>query len=344
MGFIPIIFLTDTDSIYRNSLIGGGNMRTAREKINSSGCYYHLMNRATGYKNDYPFTSEDKEKGMQVIRKLAEYYLLEIISVCWMGNHFHIVLYAPGNDEMPDMNQIVQRHNSFFERNPQRQINSGDKTACGRTAANMRDISHFMKIFQQIYTRYLNRTKGRRGRFWADRFKSTILEGRQALWSAVKYVELNPVRGGLVSDPADYRHSTWGWYCGSGQHLFEKSFHKHMRRSLGEGSAESWSMNELSAEFRGELARTIAYEQNLSEEETAEAIKKAKREETMSVRFLRRTRHFTDGGIVGSKLFIMETAALFRDQEKVMKKQFSQGKTQTGIPLYCYKMLRNQTE
>jgi len=316
-------------------------MRTAREKLQKQKCYYHLMNRAAGYKDDYPFTPEDKERGMQIIRRLAEYYLLEIISVCWMGNHFHIVLYAPARDEMPPTEDIISRHNLFFEKKPLRQINPGDEIACRMIAENMRDISHFMKIFQQTYTRYLNRIKGRRGRFWADRFKSTILEGREALWSAVKYVELNPVRGGLVSDPADYRHSSWGWYCGTGKHPFEKFFHKHMCSSKGEGPSVNWSMKELASEFRGELARTIAYEQGLNEKEATEKITKAKRGETMPVRFLRRTRHFTDGGIIGSKIFIQETASLFRTEEKVMKKQFSRGRIDSGVHLFCYKALRN---
>ena len=46
-------------------------------------------------------------------------------------------------------------------------------------------------------------------------------------------------------------------------------------------------------------------------EELDETVKKAKRGETMPVRFLRRTRHWTDGGIIGSKEFIQKTACYF---------------------------------
>ena len=70
------------------------------------------------------------------------------------------------------------------------------------------------------------------------------------------------------------------------------------------------------------------------------AVEKGKRGETMSIRFLHRTRHWTDGGIIGSKLFIRETASLFRDKSVILKKQFSHGKTADGNSLYCFKRLR----
>ena len=66
----------------------------------------------------------------------------------------------------------------------------------------------------------------------------------------------------------------------------------------------------------------------------------ARKGESMPVKYLRRIRHITDGGIIGSKLFVQETASLFREKKCVMKKKFSHGKTDDGITLYCYKYLR----
>jgi hypothetical protein len=37
---------------------------------------------------------------------------------------------------------------------------------------------------------------------------------------------------------------------------------------------------------------------------------------------------------------VRETAALFRDREKVLKKRLSRGKSDTGAALYCFKRLR----
>lgn len=116
-----------------------------------------------------------------------------------------------------------------------------------------------------------------------------------ALWNCVKYIELNAVRAKLVEDPADYRFSTCGYYCGSGTHIFGDNFARHMRRSLG-GIAKNWKDDEVEAEFRGEIARTISYESGITEN-LHEIREKAKKKESMQVRFLRRTRHWTDATV-----------------------------------------------
>ena len=314
-------------------------MRMARDKMRGVGCYYHLMNRTAGAELTYPLEEVDREYGMSLISRLSSYYLLEFVSMCWMGNHFHIVLYAPSGSELPPSADIAARHNAFYGESSPKRIDPGDSDACAAVGQRMIDISRFMKDFQQRYVFYFNKTHKRRGHFWADRFKSTILEGREALWTAVKYVELNPVRAGLAADPADYRHCAWGWMAGSGTHPFGDTFVKHMRRSLGE-SAAGMSVEELHIRFRAELARTIAYESGLTGEELHSRVEELKRGETMPVRFLRRTRHWTDGGIIGSKAFVRTVACRFRDESDVMRKRFSRGEIDAGPPLYCYKVLR----
>jgi len=297
------------------------------------------MNRLAGPEDSYPLDDVDKERGMRLLRRLSGYYLLEIVSACWMGNHFHIVLYAPPEEELPSFREIAARHNAFYPDAPLRQIHPADAESCLRVGRNMIDISRFMKDYQQRYARYYNRAHNRRGHVWGDRFKSVILDGRDALWSAVKYVELNPVRAGLASDPADYRHCCWGWKSGSGRHPFEEWFVHHMRSALGEQGA-TLDAEAVFAMFRGELARTIASESGASSDEIRERTAAAERGESMPLRFLRRTRHWTDGGIIGSKEFVRETAALFRDREKVLKKRLSRGASDTGAALYCFKRLR----
>ena len=322
-------------------------MRKSREKIEEGGCYYHLMNRVAGGKDEYPLGETEREKGMQLVFGLTEYYLLEFISMCWMGNHYHIVLYAPRRDELPDNTALAIRHNAYYSfpgRNKANLIDPNDESACEKVGEKMRDISHFMQIFQQSFSTYYNRTHNRRGRFWADRFKSTIAEGRDALRTVVNYVEINPVRAQLTEDSAEYRHCSWGWFNGSGKHPFASGFLKHMRSSIGNKVTLGWSDKRLMDEFRSEIARAIAYEQGALLHERDLAAKKAKKGETMPVRYLRRMRHISDGGIIGSKLFVQETASRFREKSKVMKKKFSHGKTSEGIDLYCYKQLRLMSE
>ena len=62
-------------------------MRTARTKMRGRACYYHACARIAGDKDDYLFTDVDKEKGIKIVQDLARLFLVEPVSICWMGNH-----------------------------------------------------------------------------------------------------------------------------------------------------------------------------------------------------------------------------------------------------------------
>jgi hypothetical protein len=64
-----------------------------------------------------------------------------------------------------------------------------------------------LKSSKAVLPRY-NRRHGRYGAFWAERFKSLLLEGGQAVATVAAYIDLNPVRAALCADPKDYP------YCG----------------------------------------------------------------------------------------------------------------------------------
>jgi putative transposase len=51
---------------------------------------------------------------------------------------------------------------------------------------------------------------------WEDRFKSVIVESGVAARTIAAYIDLNPVRAGMATDPADYRWSSYGEAVGGG--------------------------------------------------------------------------------------------------------------------------------
>ena len=75
------------------------------------------------------------------------------------------------------------------------------------------DLSTFIKELKGRFAQWYNRRHGRYGVLWAERFKSVLLEGGEALAAVAAYIELNPVRAGLCADPKDYR------YCGYAEAL-----------------------------------------------------------------------------------------------------------------------------
>ena len=312
-------------------------MRAARKKMSGRSCYYHCCARIAGFQGDYLFTDIDKEKGVCLVKDLCRLFFIEPISMAWMGNHWHIVVYAPY--EKPSIEDTAERYNSYYDESHNKLDPINNLEECRRMAGQLIDISFFMRQIHQRFTYYINRIHERRGTLWAERFKSTILEGRTALWTCVKYIELNPVRAGLVKNPADYRFSSWGNYCSTGKHIFGNNFSYHMRKYLG-NIAREWTDEMIYAEFRSQLAVVIANEAGASPLEIHKIAENAREKESMPICFLRRTRHWTDGAIIGSKAFVQEVGILFDRKDRVMKKQFSSGITSDGIEMHCFKRLR----
>ena len=60
--------------------------------------------------------------------------------------------------------------------------------------------------FKQRFSIWYNRSHGRFGTLWAERFRSVLIEGRPlALQTVVAYIDLKPVRAHLCRDPMQYR-------------------------------------------------------------------------------------------------------------------------------------------
>ena len=80
------------------------------------------------------------------------------------------------------------------------------------------------KVFQSVgrrYVQYFNRTYRRSGTLWEGRYRATVVDSEQYLLTLMRYIELNPVRAGMVARPEDYPWSS------------------HRRFALGESGANA---------------------------------------------------------------------------------------------------------
>ena len=68
-------------------------------------------------------------------------------------------------------------------------------------------ISNLMQFLGRLYVRYFNYKYARSGGLFEDRFKSSLVQDDIYLLTCLRYIELNPVRAGMVIDPGDYRWS-----------------------------------------------------------------------------------------------------------------------------------------
>ncbi|QBF83808.1 transposase [Shewanella maritima] len=70
-------------------------------------------------------------------------------------------------------------------------------------------ISLMMQALGRQYVRYINKTYSRSGTLWEGRFKSSLVQTEAYLLQVYRYIELNPVRAGMVSSPDDYKWSSY---------------------------------------------------------------------------------------------------------------------------------------
>lgn len=75
------------------------------------------------------------------------------------------------------------------------------------------DFSTFMKRLNLAYFHHYRQNYGWIGHFWQDRFKSQPVGKDEYFIQCGKYIELNPVRAGLVEKPEDYSYSSYQYYA-----------------------------------------------------------------------------------------------------------------------------------
>jgi hypothetical protein len=191
-----------------------------------------------------------------------------------------------------------------------------------------------MKSLLERFTKWFNRKHSRSGTLWEERFKSVIVESGVAARTMAAYIDLNPVRAGMVKDPADYRWSSYGEAIGGGRKGNGKKARAGLVRAYfcnqGVGfEAEKWP--EVSRLYRRLMGLALGKKPGRSEvsqsakglrqttKNTAELLESEDNETVLKdlemAKMLRcRIRYFTDGAVIGSKEFVNEAFASARDR------------------------------
>ena len=112
------------------------------------------------------------------------------------------------------------------------------------------------RLFQRLghyYVRYINETYDRSGSLWEGRYKSNIVQSQTYLLTCQRYIELNPVRAGMVDHPADYR---WSSYRANALGVGNSILSKHSEYQLLGRSPE-----DRQAAYRGLFDTTLGIEE-----------------------------------------------------------------------------------
>lgn len=73
-------------------------------------------------------------------------------------------------------------------------------------------LSRLLQSVGRRYVQYFNWRHGRTGTLWEGRFRSSLVSMDDYLLACCRYIELNPVRAKMVSQPRDYRWSSYGFH------------------------------------------------------------------------------------------------------------------------------------
>jgi putative transposase len=75
-------------------------------------------------------------------------------------------------------------------------------------------VSRVLQSVGARYVRYINDTRGRSGTLWEGRYRACLVSDDRYVLAACRYIDLNPVRAGIVTDPPAYRWSSYGVLAG----------------------------------------------------------------------------------------------------------------------------------
>jgi len=263
---------------------------------------------------DALFENREKEVLRKMIHRIADFSGVEILTFCLMNNHFHVLVRVPKTSHVPDK-ELMRRYRVLYPEPTtyetstaavmQRELEAGGEDAEAireRLLARMEDVSAFMKTLKQRFSTWFNKTHERYGPLWSDRFKSVLVEGKgNVLQTMAAYIDLNPVRAGLVEDPKDYR------FCGYSEAIAGRRDAVRSLKFLTAG-LYSISAEEALAHYRCMLfGKGSAPAGNTAEINRADAVRVLKKEQGTlpQCTLLRcRIRYFSEGAVLGSREFV----------------------------------------
>ena len=309
--------------------------------------FYHCISRVVDRK--LAFGPDEKEKFRTFMRMQENFTGCRVVSYCLMCNHIHLLVEVPPGPEGGFSDEgLLERlraiYNVAYVAVVAKELEEARRTDIGaekRVAAihnrftyRMHDLSEFMKTLMQRFTKWFNRTHSRAGNLWEDVFKSVIVEDGSAAKTIAAYIDLNPVRAGMVKDPAEYRWSSYGEAIGGGPKGNGKKARAGLVRALrahnGIGADAAIWVNEVSREYRellmaGAVEKMEAHVGRNGTQETRRKRKgmgaadvereKERAGELSAGMMLRcRVRYFTDGAVIGSRGFVNEAFVNARER------------------------------
>ena len=181
--------------------------------------YYHLVSRCVRRQflcGDDPLTGKDYSHRREWIRTrlglLVDVFAVDLCAYAVMSNHYHLVVRI---DESAAMSwssvEVLRRWLTVFKgpawmhemmrADHSTGLHPGVQRMIEAYRSRLMSISWFMRCLNEPIARRANREDGVTGHFWQGRYRCQALADEGAVLAAMAYVDLNPVRAGMVDRP-----------------------------------------------------------------------------------------------------------------------------------------------
>ena len=294
--------------------------------------YYHCLSRVVN--REFLFGDVEKEQFVRFLREYEQFCGVRVLTYCVMSNHFHVLVEVPpppavrptAEELLEELKALSSAAITATKAEEMIRMFRANKDARGEAEylegffRRMWDVSEFMKLLKQRFSSWFNRTRERKGTLWEERFKSVLVEGAgEALITMAAYIDLNPVRAGLVEEPSAYR------WCGYAEAMAGRKQSREGLRRI----AAAMAGREIQGRRALELYRWRLFGQGEEKEGTDEqgrALRRGFRKEAVlkvirakgvvtPAEYVRcRVRYFADGAALGSREFVDGVFASFRDR------------------------------
>ena len=285
--------------------------RMARIKMDGEAAAYHVYGRVCGSPGEFPLSNPLCRKTLiDMIRHYSTAYCCQIAALNCMGTHYHAVVQFEAYHTLTP--EELRERALLLYPNSSDELDEWPKAKWDRLQERLFDVSEFMRNLHSAFARFYNKTYRHHGRFWADRFKSTLLENTQSMLDAMLYVELNAVRAGLVERPEDWKGcSLYLREAGQDDWLLPLTslFDKTNKRALSEYRSLVY--------YRGAVPTKpgqVAISQRIIQEEEARGFK-------VSGIYSKRLRYFVDGLVIGSEAFVRQHINKLRESGQYLRRK-----------------------
>jgi len=296
--------------------------RSVRLKYHGALATYHIISRTVG--QEFLLKECEKEKLLDLIQHHAKLFLVQVTGFCIMDNHFHLLVQTQPYSKYSEK-EIDQRIDRFYKNGkpPSMRIREQVREKLG-------DISRFVQYIKQDFTRWYNKRNKRTGYLWGDRFKSILLEDGCSVLPCLAYIDLNPVRAGIVKRPEEYRWSSMGMrYNGAGKGFL------YFTASLGAEYSHTTQLAYYKKYVYHCGAINAHGKRGTIEKADRDAVAKEQFTFTKKQAFKKRLGYFSYGYALGSKGFLQGIMQNFTEKIPRSRKDFSP--TPFSSNIYCFR-------